>query len=75
MLTTRDAQQIKLIFIAGINDMGRPIFRTRTFKDINPEHATLENVHAFGQAMAALSDWPIDRVILSTDSEVFELYD
>jgi len=47
--------------------------KSRTYKYVNVENATLDNVYAFGQALAALSDWPLDQVILSSDQEIIDL--
>jgi len=73
MLTTKDSKQIKLVFLAGMNDQGKPIYKSRIYKNVNVANATLDNVHAFGQAMAALSQWPLDQIILSTDAEIFDI--
>ncbi|MEW9671308.1 DUF1659 domain-containing protein [Ammoniphilus sp. 3BR4] len=73
MLMTRDIKEIKLVFISGMSPDGKAIRKTRIYKNVNAANATLENAHAFGQAMAALSEWPLDQVILSTDQEIIEV--
>ena len=73
MLVTREVKVIKLSFHAGMAPDGKVIRKTRTYKNVNAEHATLENVNAFGQALGALSEWPLDQVILSTDVEITEV--
>ena len=74
MLKTKDIKHIKLVFFAGYSEEeGRPIFRTRSYKNVNSENVTLEKVNAFGKAMGALSEWPLNSVILSTDTEIFEI--
>ncbi len=72
MLTTKDVKEVKLVFLAGTDEMGKPIRKSRIYKNVNVANATLDNVHAFGQAMAALSEWPLDQIILSNDQEIIE---
>ncbi len=72
MLTTKDVKEIKLVFLAGTDEMGKPIRKSRIYKNVNAANATLDTVHAFGQAMAALSEWPLDQIILSNDQEIIE---
>jgi hypothetical protein len=73
MLTTNDTKQIQLVFVSGTNDLGQPIYKNRFYRSVNPANATLDNVYAFGQAVAALSEWPLDRVILATDQEIYDV--
>lgn len=73
MLTTKDVKEIKLIFNAGMSEDGKTIRKSRTYRNVNAANATLENVHAFGQAMAALSEWPLDQVILTNAQEIIEV--
>jgi len=73
MLTTKDVKEIKLVFLSGTDLKGNPTYKSRTYKNVNVDNATLDNVYAFGQAMAALSDWPLDQVILSSDQEIIDL--
>lgn len=73
MLTTKDVKEIKLVFNSGMSEDGKVIRKSRIYKNVNPANATLENVHAFGQAMAALSEWPLDQVILTNAQEIIEV--
>ncbi|RXT00963.1 DUF1659 domain-containing protein [Ammoniphilus sp. CFH 90114] len=73
MLTTKDVKEIKLIFAAGMDEQGKTIRKSRIYKNVNAANATLENVHAFGQAIAALSQWPLDQVILTNSQEIIEV--
>ncbi|WP_134703783.1 DUF1659 domain-containing protein [Ammoniphilus sp. YIM 78166] len=73
MLITKDVKEIKLIFISGMDEDGKAIRKSRTYRNVNPANATLENVHLFGQAMAALSEWPLDQVILTNSQEIIEI--
>ena len=68
MLPTKDVNEIKLVFQSW-----NPTNKSRTYKNVNVENATLANNYAFGQALAALSDWPLDQVILSSDQEIIDL--
>lgn len=72
MLATKEVKEVKLVFISGTDDLGKPIRKSRIYKNVNAANATLDNVHAFGQAMAALSEWPLDQIILSNDQEIIE---
>ncbi|RKD24563.1 hypothetical protein BEP19_09290 [Ammoniphilus oxalaticus] len=73
MYTTKDNKQIKLGFLVGVSDLGKPIFKSRSYKNVDSEFATLDNVQAFGDALAVLSELPLDRVILATESEVIRM--
>lgn len=73
MLITKEVKEIRLIFISGIGEDGKAIRKTRTYRQVNAANATLENVHTFGQAMAALSEWPLDQVILTNAQEIIEV--
>jgi uncharacterized phage protein gp47/JayE len=73
MLTTNDMKQIKIVFISGMNAMGQPVRKSRIYKKVNSANASLDNVYAFGQAVAALSDWTLDQVILTNDQEILNL--
>ena len=73
MLTTNDTKHIQLIFVSGTNELGQPIFKNRFYRNVNPANATLDNVYAFGQAVAALTEWPLDRVILAIDQEIYDV--
>ena len=73
MLTTSDTKVIKVVFISGVNAQGNPIRKSRTYKKVNAANASLDNVYAFGQAIAALSDWTLDQVILSVDEEILNV--
>ncbi|MEW9672885.1 DUF1659 domain-containing protein [Ammoniphilus sp. 3BR4] len=73
MLMTKDIKEIKLVFISGMSPDGKAIRKSRIYKNVNAANATLENVHTFGQALAALSEWPLDQIILSTDQEIIEV--
>ena len=73
MLTTNDIKQVKIVFISGVNAQGNPIRKSRIYKKVNPANASLDNVYAFGQAVAALSDWTLDQVILSVDQQILNI--
>jgi len=73
MLTTKDVKEIKLVFLSSTDEKGNPTYKSRTYKNVNVENATLDNAYAFGQALAALSDWPLDQVILSSDQEIIDV--
>ena len=72
MLTTKDAKQVKLVFISGTDANGKAIRKNRIYKNAVPANATLDKVYAFGQALAALSEWPLDQVILLSDQEIVD---
>ncbi|HJV46431.1 MAG TPA: DUF1659 domain-containing protein [Bacillota bacterium] len=73
MLTTNDTKQVKIVFISGTNAQGNPIRKSRIYKKVNAANASLDHVYAFGQAVAALSDWTLDQVILSVDQEILNV--
>jgi hypothetical protein len=73
MLTTKDAKQVKLVFISGTNAQGKPILKSRIYKNANVATATLDKVYAFGQALAALSEWPLDQIVLLSDQEIVDV--
>jgi hypothetical protein len=66
-------KQIKLVFITGMSDKGMPIRKSRIYKKVNAANVTLDNVQAFGQAVATLSDWTLDQTILMVDQEILNL--
>jgi hypothetical protein len=73
MLTTKDAKQVKLVFISGTNDQGKPIRKSHIYKNANVAALTLDKVYAFGQALAALSEWPLDQIVLLSDQEIVDV--
>jgi hypothetical protein len=73
MLTTKDVKQVKLVFISGTDAQGKTIRKSRIYKNVNTQNATLDKVYAFGQALAALSEWPLDQVLLLTDSGIVDV--
>jgi hypothetical protein len=73
MLTTKDAKQVKLVFLSGTNAQRKAILKSHIYKNVNVQNATLDKVYAFGRALAALSEWPLDQILLLTDQEIVDV--
>jgi hypothetical protein len=73
MLTTHDVKYVKLVFLSGTTPEGKPIFKSQIYRNTNPVKATIDNVYQFSQAMAALSAWPLDQVILNTSQDIYNV--
>ncbi|WP_100332206.1 DUF1659 domain-containing protein [Bacillus xiapuensis] len=62
---------LRLVFDHGADASGKPILKSQTFSNIN-EAATADHLAAAAQALAALSDKPLNAIMRNDASEISE---
>ncbi|HJV31120.1 MAG TPA: DUF1659 domain-containing protein [Bacillales bacterium] len=60
---------LKLIFDAGMNEKGEPVYKTKTFNNVKKE-ATTDQLFQTAQALAVLCIDPLDTVLRNDNSEI-----
>jgi hypothetical protein len=60
---------LKLIFEAGMNEKGEPVYKTKTFNNVKKE-ATADQLFQTAQALAVLCINPLNTVLRNDNSEI-----
>jgi len=62
---------IRLLFVIGVDEDGRPMYKGKTYNNIDPK-ATADQLMAFSKVIASLSSLPLDSVERTDKSEIIE---
>lgn len=60
---------LKLVFQTGINEMGEPIYRSKTFRNLR-ENVTPERLVHVVQALATLSEDPVEEALIGKTERI-----
>jgi hypothetical protein len=60
---------LKLIFEAGMNEKGEPVYKTKTFNNVKKE-STADQLFQTAQALAVLCIDPLNTVLRNDNSDI-----
>lgn len=60
---------LKLIFEVGMNELGKPVYKTKSFTNVNKEAAT-DQLFQVAQALSVLCRDPLSSVQRNDSSEI-----
>lgn len=63
---------LRLKVLAGTNEKGDPVFKTRSYKDVKKD-AEPQDVYEVGQGLASLMKYSLDEIQLLQNSNLTEI--
>lgn len=71
MAITKIPQATRLVLKVqtGTNGAGNPVYRQRAYRNVKTD-ALDSDIHAVGQAMAALQKYPVESILRMDDGEL-----
>ncbi|AKG03436.1 MULTISPECIES: DUF1659 domain-containing protein [Salimicrobium] len=74
LMTQRINSTLKLDFETGVDELGQPVYKTKSFRNVRTE-ATAEALYAVAEKLESLQQYPLYEVTRDDESSIVHIQD